>query len=139
MCQKITAQPAFTRRWNDAAQHGKIASIIDLPIFCANNEHRSLILRTTIQRDGIQATDLLWFILVDGVRVFVFIAQQCPHFDGTGGCYGKHHIILTLWRPKHLKKAKPKITLQFGVIGELLNLHVVRISNRVWLLNLTRR
>lgn len=99
VCQEVAAQPPFARRWNDATQHCKIACIINLPILRANDQNRSLILCAAIQADCVQTTDLLRFILIDWIGIFVLISQQCPDFHCASCRDGKDDIILALRRP----------------------------------------
>lgn len=104
MCKEVTAQPPFTWWWYHTAQYCKIARIINLPIFGAYDQYGSLILCTTVQCDRIQATYLLRFILIDWIRVFVFVANKRPNFYRAGCCNSKDYIVLALWWPQNLQK-----------------------------------
>ena len=105
--QEISAQPAFTGRWNDWTEDGKITSVIDLPVFCTSNKHSPLVCGATSHRDCIQTSNLLRFIFVNRLGIFVFIANECPHLDSSSCCDCQHYIVLALGWPQYVQRWDP--------------------------------
>lgn len=133
MGEKITAEPAFARWRYDATQHGEIACIVDLPIFGAHNQNGTLILWTTIHGDGIQATNLFWFIFIDWIGIFVFVAQQGPHFHCARCGDSQNYVVFAFWRTQDLQMMHMKLYRRVRGKSEPRDLHVTLKSSLVWL------
>lgn len=58
--EKIAAEPTLAGWRDDAAQHREITSIVDLPVFSANDQHGALVLGTAVQTDRIETSNLKW-------------------------------------------------------------------------------
>lgn len=80
-----------------------ITGVVNLPIFTADDEHRPLVVGATLDAHGVQSADLFALAFVNWLRMFVFVAEEGPHFHHSCRGERQHDVVFARGGPQHLR------------------------------------